>query len=107
MYYMFYHPFLSINLTSVMYYKARFGTPPGFPAFHAYTTAHFIADAYSQAGKIDKEKFIDALEGLKVDSPVGKVEMRACDHQAFFRCFGTPRSPGIWGAVARHQPCGG
>jgi branched-chain amino acid transport system substrate-binding protein len=41
-----------------------------------------IAKAYEKAGKIDREKFIDALEGLKVDSPVGEIEMRACDHQA-------------------------
>ena len=44
--------------------------------------AHLIAKAYEKAGKIDREKFIDALEGLKVDSPVGEIEMRACDHQA-------------------------
>ena len=58
---------------------------PGFPAFNAYITAQFIAEAYKKAGKIDKEKFIDALEGLKVKSPVGgMVEMRKCDHQAVY-----------------------
>ncbi len=31
---------------------------------------------------MDREAFIDALEGLTIDSPVGEVEMRACDHQA-------------------------
>jgi branched-chain amino acid transport system substrate-binding protein len=31
---------------------------------------------------VDKEKFVDALEGLVVQGPAGPVEMRACDHQA-------------------------
>ena len=30
----------------------------------------------------DKEKFIDAVEGMVLDdTPVGKIEMRKCDHQ--------------------------
>jgi branched-chain amino acid transport system substrate-binding protein len=90
--YLFYYPELSMNQKFVKEFQTRYKTPPGFPAFHAYTTAHFIAEAYRQAGKIDTEKFIDALEGLKVDSPVGKVEMRACDHQAIFPIlFGTTK----------------
>ena len=48
---------------------------------HAYITAHFIAEAYKKAGALDTEKFIDAVEGLQIDSPVGTLEMRACDHQ--------------------------
>jgi len=27
------------------------------------------------------------MEGMKVDSPVGQVEMRACDHQAVLPLF--------------------
>ena len=40
-----------------------------------------------KAGSLDKEKFIDALEGLKIGSPVGKIEMRACDHQVIMPMF--------------------
>ena len=43
--------------------------------------------AFAKAGAIDKEKFINGLEGMKVDSPVGEVEMRACDHQAILPMF--------------------
>jgi branched-chain amino acid transport system substrate-binding protein len=46
-----------------------------------------IAKAFAKAGSIDKEKFINAMEGMKVDSPVGEVEMRACDHQAVLPMF--------------------
>lgn len=85
--YLFYYPELSANKKFVKDYQAAYGNPPGFPAFNAYTTAYMIAEAYRKAGKIDKEKFIDAIEGIKVDTPVGKVEMRACDHQAVYPMF--------------------
>jgi branched-chain amino acid transport system substrate-binding protein len=80
--YHFYFPDYATNKQYVQAFEAAYGNPPGFPAFHAYITAHFIAEAYRKAGSLDKEKFIDALEGLKIDTPVGKIEMRACDHQA-------------------------
>mgnify|MGYP000414546676 FL=1 len=80
--YHFYHPDISANRRFVNAYKAVYGNPPGFPAFQAYITAHFIAEAYKKAGSLDTEKFIDALEGLQIQSPAGRIEMRACDHQA-------------------------
>jgi len=80
--YHFYHPDIPQNRAFVKAFQNAYGNPPGFPAFHAFLTANLIAKAYEKAGKIDPEKFIDALEGLKVDSPVGEIEMRACDHQA-------------------------
>ncbi|MBT8372214.1 MAG: ABC transporter substrate-binding protein, partial [Deltaproteobacteria bacterium] len=80
--YNFYHPDISANRSFVNKFKAAYGNPPGFPAFQAYITAHFIAEAYRKAGSLDTEKFIDALEGLQIQSPAGRIEMRACDHQA-------------------------
>ena len=80
--YHFYHPDIPANRAFVKAFQEAYGNPPGFPAFHAYVTAHLIARAYEKAGAVDGEKFITALEGIKVDSPVGEIEMRACDHQA-------------------------
>ncbi len=80
--YHFYHPDIPQNRAFAKAFQTAYGYPPGFPAFHSFLTANLIAKAYEKAGKIDREKFIDALEGLKVDSPVGEIEMRACDHQA-------------------------
>jgi branched-chain amino acid transport system substrate-binding protein len=85
--YHFYYPDLSYNKEFVQKFQAAYGNPPGFPAFHGYNTAYFIAEAYRKAGSLDKEKFIDALEGLKIDTPVGKMEMRPCDHQAVLPMF--------------------
>jgi branched-chain amino acid transport system substrate-binding protein len=80
--YHFYYPDTPANKAFVKAFQDAYGNPPGFPAFHAYITAHFIAEAFKKAGAIDKEKFINALEGMKINSPGGVIEMRACDHQA-------------------------
>jgi len=85
--YHFYHPDISANRNFVKAFEAAYGNPPGFPAFHGYITAHFIADAFRKAGEVDKERFIDALEGLKINSPVGPIEMRACDHQVILPMY--------------------
>jgi branched-chain amino acid transport system substrate-binding protein len=100
--YHFYHPDISSNRRFVDDFKAAYGNPPGFPAFQAYITAHFIAEAYKKAGSVDTEKFIDALEGLRIQSPVGRIEMRACDHQAVLPMnFGlTKVSPELGVAIA-------
>jgi branched-chain amino acid transport system substrate-binding protein len=85
--YHFYYPDTPANKTFAERFEATYGTPPGFPAFHGYITAHFIAEGYKKAGKLDTEKFIDSLEGLKIQSPVGELEMRACDHQVALPMF--------------------
>lgn len=85
--YHFYYPETQANKVFVKAFQDAYGNPPGFPAFHAYVTAHLIAKAFAKAGALDKEKFINAMEGMKVDSPVGEIEMRACDHQAVLPLF--------------------
>ena len=80
--YHFYYPDTPTHKAFVDAFKAAYGGPPGFPAFHGFLTAHFIAEAFRKAGALDKEKFVDALGGMKIASPVGEIEMRACDHQA-------------------------
>jgi branched-chain amino acid transport system substrate-binding protein len=98
--YHFYHPDISANRNFVKAFEAAKGNPPGFPAFHGYITAHFIADAFRKAGEVDKERFIDALEGLKINSPVGPIEMRACDHQVILPMYlGVTRYSAKYGFV--------
>ncbi len=80
--YLFYYPDTPANRAFVKDFEAAYGTVPGFSAFHGYITGHFIAEAYKKAGAVDKEKFVDALEGLWINSPAGLMKMRECDHQA-------------------------
>ncbi|MDR7416791.1 MAG: ABC transporter substrate-binding protein [Armatimonadota bacterium] len=85
--YLFYYPETPANREFVRRFQTAYRDPPGFPAFHGYITAHFIAEAYRRARSLDRERFIEALEGLRIRTPVGEVEMRACDHQATLPLF--------------------
>ncbi len=87
MHYHFYYPETPENKAFVQAFEKAFKEPPGFPAFNAYVTATLIAEGFKKAGAIDREKFITALEGMKVSTPIGKVEMRACDHQMVYPMF--------------------
>ena len=85
--YHFYYPKTKENKTFVKEFKKAYGRYPAVGALYGYITAKFIAKAYKKAGKFDTEKFIDAMEGLSVNSPVGKVTMRAYDHQVMLPMF--------------------
>ena len=98
--YHFYYPETPANLEFARVFEKAYGNPPGFPAFHGFITARFIAEAFRKAGAVDKEKFIDALEGLKIDSPSGEIEMRKCDHQAVLPMFlGVTKQSSVYGVA--------
>ncbi len=80
--YLYYYPETPANRKFVQDFQAAYGSPPGFPAFHGYITGYFIAEAYRKARSLDRDRFVEALEGLRIPTPMGEVEMRGCDHQA-------------------------
>jgi len=82
-----YYPATAENRAFVAEFEKAYGRTPAVGALYGYITAQFISKAYAKAGEVDTEKFIDALEGLSVDSPVGKVTMRAEDHQVMLPMF--------------------
>jgi branched-chain amino acid transport system substrate-binding protein len=47
-----------------------------------YIAMQFLVEAIQKAGSTETDKVIQALEGLTIDSPIGKLTMRAKDHQA-------------------------
>jgi branched-chain amino acid transport system substrate-binding protein len=47
-----------------------------------YITMVSMAEAIRKAGTVDTENVIKAMEGLKVDTPIGAVTFRAADHQS-------------------------
>jgi branched-chain amino acid transport system substrate-binding protein len=86
--YMFYYPQTPENKAFVNEYRKIYNKYPTMPSFYGYTTAQFIAKAYQKAGTVDKEKFIDALEGMVLEtSAVGRLELRSCDHQLLLPTF--------------------
>ncbi len=79
--YFFYYPETPENKAFVEEYRRIYGKYPQFGAFFGYMTAQFIAEGFKKAGKIDREKFIRTIEGMTLNSPVGPLTLRACDHQ--------------------------
>ncbi len=85
--YLFYYPNTKENKAFADEFRKAYNRYPKSGALYGYMTAQFIAKSFEKAGRIDKEKFIDALEGMALDSPVGRMEMRACDHQVVLPMF--------------------
>jgi branched-chain amino acid transport system substrate-binding protein len=85
--YFFYYPETPKNKAFAKAFKDAFGRDPKVGALYGYLTAQFIAKALEKAGGMNREKFVDALEGLKVDSPIGEIEIRSYDHQAMLPMF--------------------
>lgn len=79
--YFFYYPDTPENRAFVADFKKAYNRNPRIGALSGYMTAQFIAEGYKKAGKLDTEKLVTALEGMAIDSPVGKLEIRKCDHQ--------------------------
>jgi len=85
--YFFYYPETSANKSFVKEFETAYSRKPAVGAVYGLLAAKFIFGAYKKAGKVDTEKLIDNVEGMSVDSPVGKVTMRAYDHQAMLPMF--------------------
>ncbi len=93
--YLFYYPETPENKAFVEEFKKTYNRNPKIGALYGYVTGVLIEKGFAKAGKVDKEKFIDAVQGMVIDSPVGKLELRACDHQLMLPMFWgvTKKSP--------------
>jgi len=85
--YFFYYPELPANKAFADNYRKVFGRYPTAGAFCGYVAGNYIAQAFEKAGAVDREKFVDALAGLTIDSPVGRVTVREFDHQIMLPMF--------------------
>jgi len=83
------------NQDFVKAYFDRFNEYPSYNAHGAYGALYTYKAAAEKAGSVDKEKVIDALEGLTVELPVGEITIRPEDHQAL--------SDVSWGQTAAHS----
>ncbi len=86
--YLFYYPKTADNKAFVDAFWKVYKRYPAQPAFYGYNVAYFIAKAYQKAGRVDTEKFIDALEGMTLEkTAIGSLEVRKCDHQLLLPTF--------------------
>jgi branched-chain amino acid transport system substrate-binding protein len=63
-------------------YQKRWKDYPRIGSIVGYNTMATIAAALKKAGSTDTEKLVEAMKGLDVTTPMGKVHFRAIDHQA-------------------------
>ena len=85
--YLYYYPDTPANKAFAEAFKKAYNREPAAFAIYGYLTGKFIAEAARKAGGADREKLIDALEGLTLDSPVGPVTIRQFDHQVMMPMF--------------------
>jgi branched-chain amino acid transport system substrate-binding protein len=71
-----------ISKAFVPKFKKATGMDPGLAAYTGYTAIYFMKQAIEKVKSLDTEKIIDALEGAELDTVVGRLKIRACDHQA-------------------------
>jgi branched-chain amino acid transport system substrate-binding protein len=97
--YLWYYPDDKANKGFVKKYLAftkKKGKPDPYPSgigvFGGYCCARFLTEAILKAGSTDTDKVAKALEGLTIQTAVGPIKMRACDHQA--------ATPAFWGQLA-------
>lgn len=72
----------ALNKKFVKAYHDRYKNYPSYNAEGAYGAVYTYKAAVEKAGKVDREAVIDALAGLSVELPVGKITIRPEDHQA-------------------------
>jgi branched-chain amino acid transport system substrate-binding protein len=70
-----------MNADFVAAFEKRFGKKPSYLAADAYLSFILVNEAIQKAKSTDVAAVRKALEGLKVSTIVGDVEMRAADHQ--------------------------
>jgi branched-chain amino acid transport system substrate-binding protein len=83
------------NKAFVEKHKAMTGFWPSYGALNQYVITYALKAAIEKVGAVDTEKIITALEGMTLDTLVGKVPIRPYDHQAMM-----PTGYGIMGFSA-------
>jgi len=63
-------------------YQMRWNDYPRAGSVVGYATVIAAAAAIRKAGSLDSEKLVEAMKGLKVDTPFGGIVFRALDHQS-------------------------
>ncbi|WP_409519339.1 substrate-binding domain-containing protein [Massilia sp.] len=85
-YYYYAFPKNKMNDWLVAEHQKRFKSPPDMFTAGGFAAASAVFNALSKvpngSGKIDSEKLIAAMEGMRFDTPKGQMSFRKEDHQA-------------------------
>ena len=81
------YPYWLINNPISNAYWPKFNKVTGMYAglsASGYTAVYAVKQAIEKAKAVDMEKMINAMEGMEINSVVGKLTIRACDHQTLW-----------------------
>jgi branched-chain amino acid transport system substrate-binding protein len=88
-YYYYEIPKDPVNDWLVAEHQKRFGTPPDFFTANGMAVGMALVTALDKTkGVTDADTLIKAMEGMDFDSPKGKMQIRAADHQALQPMYG-------------------
>lgn len=68
-------------------YMGKFNDYPRLGSVVGYATIKAVAAAIAKAGATDSEALVQALRGLRVDTPIGAITFRAADQQSTMGTF--------------------
>jgi branched-chain amino acid transport system substrate-binding protein len=63
-------------------HKKMVGFWPSYGAMNSYVTIYALKKVIEKTNSVDPQKLIKALEGMELDTFIGKILLRAEDHQA-------------------------
>ena len=85
------YPWYDITTSAHREFVARFekrtGRTPVMGSLVGYITFLSIFDAIRKARSTESDKVIGALEGLRVETPIGPIAFRPFDHQSTMGCW--------------------
>jgi branched-chain amino acid transport system substrate-binding protein len=68
-------------------YRKKYDDYPRLGSVVGYSAVKSAAAAIAKAGGTDPEKLVEAMQGLQVDTPFGRITYRAIDHQSTMGAF--------------------
>ncbi len=68
-------------------YRKKFNDYPRLGSVVGYSAVMSAAAAMRKAGSVDTEKLVEAMKGLHVETPFGRITYRAIDHQSTMGAF--------------------
>jgi branched-chain amino acid transport system substrate-binding protein len=68
-------------------YRKKYNDYPRLGSVVGYSAVMSAAAAIRKAGSVDPEKLVEAMKGLVVETPFGRITYRALDHQSTMGAF--------------------
>jgi branched-chain amino acid transport system substrate-binding protein len=68
-------------------YRKKYGDYPRLGSVVGYSAVKSAAAALAKAGSTDPEKLVEAMKGLQLETPFGRITYRAIDHQSTMGAF--------------------